>query len=192
MRAGPGSECLPTYETSPWVGNGHEQQSWGPILSDEGQPELSSRPEALFPISCAPDNGAPPHTSCTWASGAKRPVLWPQRSRRAPTTSDPQVRARTAGLWPRVKGLQSLRLGVCFFGFVWGFSFLFGASQENFELKFPGNSNSGKICPSEIFEFLIRPGISRSGIEFLPNRGPRRGPNRFGREPGYQERAISS
>ena len=101
--------------------------------------------------------------------------------------SDLQVRTQTAGLWPRAKGLQSLRLGIFFSGFVWGFSFLFGASQEKFELEFPGNSISGKICSSKIFEFLIRSGISRSEIEFIPNRGPRRGSNRFGREPENQE-----
>ena len=45
-----------------------------------------------------------------------------------------------AGLWPGVKGLQSLRLAISPFATIGAFFLLFCASQEKFELKFPGNS----------------------------------------------------
>ena len=43
---------------------------------------------------------------------------------------------KTAGLWPRIEGLQSLRLGV---GFRWGLGGLF---REEFQLRIARNSVS--------------------------------------------------
>ena len=40
-RAGPERECFPIYDTSLRGGSGLELLSWGPILSEEGRPELS-------------------------------------------------------------------------------------------------------------------------------------------------------
>ena len=57
---------------------------------------------------------------------------------------------KTAGLWPSVKGLQSLRLG---FGFGWG---LEGLSREEFRLSVAGDLIPPAISLGEIPGFRSR------------------------------------
>ena len=64
-----------------------------------------------------------------------------------------------------------------------GLFFSFWSLSGEIRSQISRNFKIPEICSSKIFEFLIRSGISRSEIEFIPNRGPQRGSNRFGWEP---------
>ena len=84
----------------------------GPTPSGGGRPELFSGLEALSPSYYAPCSGASPHTSSIWISGARRPQPWPPCSLKDPKTNESTGANQNAGLWPRVRDLQWLQMGV--------------------------------------------------------------------------------